>query len=147
MGSRNFREDELFQIAEGGYQDLKCLLQPCSSSQVGECTVEIEREWLFSRDTSYAWADLKDAEGFMKCGRLNFTLVPEFGNGVVAVAGTEEARGSAALHAVNWSPLLQKQVYASTFRIHLGLAPLCMPDLMPTGAIGSSCRSQNSSVR
>lgn len=106
--------------------------------------MEIEREWLFSRDTSSGWADLKDAEGFVKCGRLNFTLVPEFGNGVVAVAGTEEAECSAALHAVNRSPLMQKQVYACTPRLHLGLARLCLADLMPTGTIGIGRRFENS---
>ena len=55
-----------------------------SDRDVGECSVELERSWLFSAVGHTTWLRLVDGEGRGSAGRIKVSIVPEFGRGTVA---------------------------------------------------------------
>jgi len=54
-----------------------------SDREVGECTVELARNWLFGTEGHTTWLKLLHGAGGGSAGRVKVSILPEFGRGTV----------------------------------------------------------------
>ena len=51
--------------------------------EIGECTVQLEKGWLFNQGGHTAWLRLVDGSGGGSAGRVKLSFLPDFGRGTV----------------------------------------------------------------